>query len=524
MPPPAARVRLGSSRRAWEVPAEAVTLSRLTSFLTPASRARKDFRMSRFDVCWLSALELARGVRRREYAPTELARLFLDAIAAFNPPLNAVVTVDETLTLAQAAEVERRLAGDEAEGLPLAGVPFLAKDLDNTAGMRTTFGSRLTADYVPRWDMFHVARLKAAGAVLLGKTNTPEDGAVPNTYNAVFGPTRNPWRLDCGPGGSSGGSAAAVAAGLAPLATGSDGGGSIRLPAALSGVIGFKPTFGLVPFGPKGIGVSNSIGHLGPIARTVPDAAAMLAAMAGGDERDRVSLPRPARLEAFPRRRPALRRVAFSVDLGYAPVAPETRRAFQDAIDHLAEAGWPLEEARPDFADPGWALDVLIAYEWGSVPFQQRQSDPAQFALLSDEVKTIAEARARLTLDDLWRASQARKALCVALGAFFDRYDLLLTPTLTRSACAVGRPWPPDAADPTREDRSLNALLYPFNLSGDPAATIPLGLGPEGLPIGLQLVGPRHADARLLAAAHAALRLLHPNPARPPYGVAAQSG
>ncbi len=470
-------------------------------------------------LCWDDALSLSKKIRAGELTSLEVTKALIEAIKKFNEPLNAVVTLDEEGALARAAEADERIQSGALDDSPLAGVPYLAKDLDITAGIRTTFGSMMHSDYVPKWDMIHIARLKEAGCVLLGKANTPENGVLPNTYNDVFGITRNPWNTDLCPGGSSGGSAVSAAAGFAPLTTGSDAGGSIRIPASFCGVFGFKPTFGAIPFGPKGIPVSCSVSHLGPITRTVADAAAMFDVMAGGDERDWISIARgPSILDALDGPL-ALGKVAYSADLGYAEIEPEVRLLFDKAIDALRAAGWDLEEAHPGFDDPGAALNAITTFEWGSVDLMEANADPELFEAAIPEVKGLAERRREFTADDLWAGLQTRKNLCASMGAFFDTYDLLLTPTLTCTAFEAGRPFPPKKDQPDEYDYSFNSLLYPFNITGDPACSIPMGLTSESMPTGLQMVGPRHADLRVMQAAFAYESLGTQIDQRPPFSV-----
>lgn len=476
--------------------------------------------MTDLDLCWHDAVSLGRNIAAKKLSPQDLTRALLDAIRDYNPPLNAVVTVDEEQALEEARLVQKKINASELTHSPLAGVPVLIKDMDCTRGLRTTFGSLIHRDYVPSWDMFHVARLREAGCIVLGKTNTPEDALIPNTFNPVFGPSRNPWNPEKCVGGSSGGSAAAVAAGFAPMATGSDGAGSIRVPAAISGCFGFKPSFGLIPFGPKGIGVLNTIGHLGPLTRSVADAAAMMDAMVGPDERDRLSIPASANLLTEIEKPFIAERIAFSVDLGYANVDPEVREMFLRTIDRLNGEGWPLEEAHPGFVDPLEAINTLVAVEWGTVPMQLEAKDPEAFDLQDEPVKQLVEERRSITLDQLWAAYQTRKDLCMAMGKFYETYELLLTPAVTRTAWEPDRAWPAPANDPTGEDRGITGTIYPFNLTCDPACSIPMGLTSDGLPVGLQIVGPRHADARVLRAALAVEQAIAFH-GRPPHGVKA---
>lgn len=477
--------------------------------------------MSEYEICWDSALELGRKIKAKKISSVEATQIFLKAIREFNPALNAIVTVDEEFSIEGAKRADKLIHAGELTDSPLAGVPFLPKDLDVTAGMRTTFGSLLHKDYIPKWDMLHIDRLKQAGCVVLGKTNTPEDGLIPNTFNPVFGVSRNPWNLERCVGGSSGGAGAAVAAGLGPLATGSDGAGSIRVPAALNGCFGFKPTFGTIPFGPKGIGIMNTIGHLGPMTRFVEDAAAMLDEMAGGDERDRWSLPQAESfLDALDRPFVA-GKIAYSTDLGYATVEGEVKDLFMKAIDDLDSAGWPIQEDHPGFSDPLRAIDVLVAAEWGTIPMLLEGKDPEAYELQDAPVKRLAEQRKRVTLDHLWDANQTRKDLCVAMGSFFEDYDLLITPALTRTAFEVDRAFPAMRNSPDVDDYGFTSLLYPFNLTGDPACSIPIGRTSEGLPVGLQIIGPRHRDDLVLQAALAYEAISGFCHNRPPHGVGA---
>ena len=477
--------------------------------------------MTDYSICWESALGLGKRIRAGELTSVEAVETLSAAIREFNEPINAVVTLDDDGAVDRAREIDRQIQSGELKDSPLAGVPFLAKDLDVTAGVRTTFGSRAQENYVPGWDMLHIARLKAAGCVLVGKTNTPENGILPNTYNDVFGVTRNPWDLERGPGGSSGGSAAAAAAGFAPLTTGSDGGGSIRTPASFCGVFGLKPTFGTVPFGPKGIGICNTIGHIGPITRTVADAAAMLDVMAGEDERDRASLPKGPGLLAGLDTPFESRKIGYSFDLGYAPVEPDVRALFEKALEKLQDAGWPLEEADPNIGERSGVISAIILFEWGTIPMLTADSDPEGFATFTSEAKEMVERRRRFSTEDLWDALHGRKDLCTAMGIFFDTYDLLLTPTLTRGAFDAGKPWPVKPESPDEFEMTFHGLLYPFNLTGDPACTIPMGMTSEGLPAGLQIIGPRHADLRVLQAARVYEQLSDFTALRPPHGVKA---
>src|SRR5688572_29200280 len=306
-------------------------------------------------VVFVSASDLVARYRRRELSPVEVARTVLERIYRINPKLNAFVTVTPELALEQAAAAER--AYQEGEAGPLAGVPLSIKDLTPTRGIRTARGSLVDPDWVPDEDAPIVERLYAAGAVMLGKTNTPELGWKGDSGNRVFGPSFNPWHLEKTPGGSSGGAAAAVAAGLGPLAQGSDGAGSIRIPAAFCGIFGFKPSFGLVPqYPPSAVG---DLSHLGPMTRTVRDAAMMLNAMAGADVRDRLSwssgLDYERDLDAGVRGL----RVAWSPTLGYAQVAGDVLENTERAAMAFRELGCEVDHVDPSLPNPASTLDVM---------------------------------------------------------------------------------------------------------------------------------------------------------------------
>lgn len=478
-----------------------------------------DASTSKHALCFESGLDLATAMAAGKLSALEVTQAFIDAINDKNEAVNAVVTLDEVFALKAAAVSDAKRAAGELKGLPLAGVPFLAKDLDCTAGMRTTFGSLMHKDYVPSWDMTHITRLKDAGCILIGKTNTPEDGVIPNTYNDVFGITRNPWNLDRAPGGSSGGSAAAVAAGFAPLTTGSDGGGSIRIPSALCGVFGFKSTFGAIPFGPKGIGVCNSLGHLGPITRNVSDGAAMMDIMAGTDERDRMSLSLTSSMLDGLDSNYKPGKIGYSSDFGHVPLRHGVREAFEALLEKLRGAGWILEEAHPILDGAEQAIATTVSFEWGTIPMEIADADPKGFDTSTDYLKAVVERRRDLTLNEVWESHKIRKNLCVEMGRFFDEYDLLITPTLPCEAFDAGKPWPFLEDSPEEPDFTLNRLVSPFNLTGDPACSLPMGFSENGLPLGLQIVAPRHEDLRVFQAAYAVEQITDAWKRRPPHGI-----
>jgi aspartyl-tRNA(Asn)/glutamyl-tRNA(Gln) amidotransferase subunit A len=352
------------------------------------------------------------------------------------------------------------------------------------------------ADRVPDEDAPVVARLKAAGAIVLGKTNTSEFGWKSPTDNLLFGPTRNPWDLTRTSAGSSGGAAAAVACGMGPLGIGSDGGGSIRQPASFCGVFGLKPSFGLVPNVPAGR--VDTFGSTGPLTRTVRDAAMVLNCIAGPDARDWFAQPRPDvdYLAACDGDIRGLR-VAWSPDLGYAAVDPEVRRMAEAAAATFADLGCEVEEAAPGWPEPSELFHVLFYGLFGAVvedllPDWRDQLDPG--------LVWIADLGRQYSAFDVSRAHQQRLDLQDSARLFFERYDLLLTPTMTLPPFRLGISYPREVAGVPVRGMQWTAFTFPFNLTGQPAASVPCGWTAQGLPVGLQVVGRGRDDASVLRA------------------------
>ena len=442
---------------------------------------------------FVPAIELAAKVRRKEVSPVEIVGAVLEQIERLNPTINAFSAVLDEQARSAAHAAEAALASGEPLG-PLHGVPIAIKEQLNVAGVRVAFGSHLLADSVATEDAPVIARLRAAGAIIVGMTTMPEFGWQGHSWSPLYGMTHNPWDLDHTAGGSSSGSAAAVAAGLVPLAVGSDGAGSIRMPASFCGIFGLKPTFGRVAQYP--VSLSEFVTHLGPMARTVRDAALLLDVTAGPDPRDPTSLPPPneAYLAACEGDLTGAR-VAWSPDLGYATVAPEVARLAEAAARRFAELGCTVEEATPGFPDPIWSADQHLwagaaNRAWERLPTERDRMDPGFVAAV--------EMMAERTLFDAARARAQRFELSAIMGAFFERYDLLLTPTMADIAFGTDR-----------SERTYGPTLgwspftYPFNLTGQPAATVPCGWSEAGLPVGLQIIGPRFAEALVFQAAAA---------------------
>jgi aspartyl-tRNA(Asn)/glutamyl-tRNA(Gln) amidotransferase subunit A len=456
-------------------------------------------------LAFASAHEIAEAVRRRILSPVETVDAALAAIDETEPALFAFATVARDQARADARTLEQALARGDGAG-PLAGVPVAVKDLVLTKGLRTTFGSRLYADYVPEEDDIAVERLKAAGAIVIGKTNAAEFGYGAFGHNPLFPTTRNPWNTALTPGGSSAGSAAAVAAGVCPLAVGSDGGGSVRLPASFTGLIGMKASMGRVPVWPScrdpalpGVSGWESIEHIGPMARSVADAALMLSVMAGPDPRDRWSLPAGDvdwRANARPVERLGLR-------IAYCPQWEDVR--VEAAVRALCD------RAVATFESLGCEVELLDAPVTGLVAMRR-----ALIGLETDIIGTLEFAAGRIDqlsaplrglLQRDWRwqdfnaALTERKRAVEAIMRLMLRYDLLLTPTAPTPAFAIDRDGPGTIAGQPVEDDCWMPAMFPFNLTGQPAISVPAGWTDEGLPVGLQIVGRHLADGTVLQAA-----------------------
>jgi amidase len=453
------------------------------------------------DLCFTPATELVSLIRRRKVSPLEVTKAVLARIERVNPPLNAYCTVAAEQALAaakRAGATPRRGAGLGA----LHGVPVSIKDLTLTKGIRTTEGSKIFEHRVPDRDALVVERLKAAGAIVLGKTNTPEFGAGANTFNAVFGPTRNPWNRALTCGGSSGGAAVALATGMGPLAQGSDLGGSLRLPAAFCGVVGFRTSPGLVPVWPATLAWDPWSVH-GPMARTVPDTALMLAAIAGPDPRAPLSYPVDTRTLTRAVRAPRIKglRVAWGGSLGVTPVDTEVLKVCHAATGVLRQLGAHVDEAHPDFH----GLHEIVNVSRG-VGMVARHADklPTWRGLMQENLVKNIDYGLTLTPVDIGRAERMRTELWHRVRDFYTRYDLIVTPT------AAVPPFPIEVVYP----REINGtpmthyiewalLTYAFTVVGLPAISVPCGFTRAGLPVGLQMAGRWRDEVTVLRAAAA---------------------
>ncbi|MGH7388642.1 MAG: amidase [Candidatus Rokuibacteriota bacterium] len=458
--------------------------------------------MNDTELCFTPAARLAALIRRRAVSPLEVTRAVLARIERVNPRLGAYCTVAADHALAAARAATAAVTRRSARLGPLHGVPVSIKDLTPTKGIRTTWGSRIFEDHVPDQDGLVVERLRAAGAVVLGKTNTPEFGAGANTRNDVFGFTRNPWNPALTCGGSTGGGAVALATGMGPLAQGSDLGGSLRIPASFCGVVGFRTSPGLVPVHPTLL-AWNTYGVQGPMARTVADVAVMLAAIAGPDPRSPISYPVDTRALRAAVQRPSVRglRVAWGGDLGVTPVDREVLAIARAAGGVFRRLGARLGEARPDFDG---VRDIVVTSRGLSMVAVHGDKLPKWRDVMQPNLVKNVEQGLTLTAADAARCETARTALHHRVREFFARHDLLLTPTTAVKPFPVEQWYPAEINGqpmPTYVDWVL--LTYAFTVVGLPAISVPCGFTTDGLPVGLQIVGRWRDEATVLRAAAA---------------------
>ena len=443
---------------------------------------------------WLSAAKLSKGYAKKKFSPVDATRDCLAQIAKHDHAIYAMCHVEEKAALEQATASEARWNKGEALS-PLDGVPVLIKDLLLTKGWATLRGSK-TVDPNQAWDQDapSVARLREAGAVFLGATTTPEFGWKGVTDSPLTGITRNPWDLTKTPGGSSGGSAAGVAAGYAPLSLGTDGGGSIRIPAGFSGIYGLKPSFGRVPAFP--LSPFGTVAHVGPMTRTVEDSALMMNEIAKPDARDWTSLPYEAR-DYMKKLGKGVKdvKIAFSPTLGYVDVDPEIAKLVKKAVTVLEELGAVVEQVDPGFADPGPCFRVLW---WSGARALLGRLPDEKKALLDPGLADVVEQSLTITPEDYFDAVKQRGALGTQMRLFMESYDVLLTPTLPIAAFEAGRLSP--NYDGMGKWVNWTPFSYPFNLTQQPAASVPCGFTKEGLPAGLHVVGKMFADRTVLRA------------------------
>jgi amidase len=443
------------------------------------------------ELAFAGPLELAARVRAREVSPLELVDLYLERIERIDPQLNAYVTVEADLARAEAREAE------SAADAPFRGVPLPIKDLTETAGLRTTYSTKAFADNVPTFDAAVVRRLRRAGFVVLGKTNTPELGTIAQTESELNGVCRNPWNPDLTPGGSSGGAAAAVAAGLAPAAHGSDGGGSIRIPASCCGLVGLKPSRGRVSPAPFVSG-SLGLGTSGPIARTVRDVAGLLDAMAGPEPGDSYAAPPPERpFLAEPGEPPGRLRIAVTTDPPVqVPLDEECVAAARTAGSLLEELGHDVREA-----SPGWQSDELMVHFVRVWQVGPTLAGIADLSLLEPINRVLAEDARATTSPDYGLAVAELQRLTRRIVSFWQEVDVVVTPTLALPPVPIG--WTHEETEGDARLAFARQILFtPFtaiiNVTGQPAVSVPLRWSGSGLPIGVQLIGAPFADSTLV--------------------------
>jgi aspartyl-tRNA(Asn)/glutamyl-tRNA(Gln) amidotransferase subunit A len=444
----------------------------------------------------LSARECLELYRRRQLSPVEVVDDCLSRIDANNPALNAFCIVDHEGAISVARASEGRWMKGEPAGV-LDGIPATIKDLTLTRGWPTRRGSLSGSTEGPWTDDAPVpARIREAGGVILGKTTTPEFGWKGVTDSPVYGITRNPWNPDLTPGGSSGGAAVAAALNLGFLHQGSDGGGSIRIPASFTGTFGFKPTFGIVPQWPAS--AMTTLSHLGPMTRTVADAILMMNVIARKDARDGYAGPAYPGLDPDPAKT-TLRglRIGYSRNLGYVKVARDIQNVTDNAIDQLRALGAEVAEVNPGFADP---VEVFSTFWFAGAARIVSRMNKQQRQLLDPGFLEGAERGLKITLAEFQEAEAMRFELSALMAKFHENYDLLVTPTMPIAPFPVGRNVPDDSYKGWVD---WTPFTYPFNLTQQPAASIPSGLDDQGLPVGLQLVGARYSDTTVLAAAYA---------------------
>jgi aspartyl-tRNA(Asn)/glutamyl-tRNA(Gln) amidotransferase subunit A len=460
------------------------------------------------EICRMDAVELTKQIRAKKLSPVEVVDAVLDRIAKLDPILHAFSTLVPEQAREDAKRTEKAIMTGGEVG-PLAGVPIGMKDLFFVKGVRTTFGSYVYKDFVPDEDDVAVERLRNAGVTILGQTNVPEFGYSGVGHNPIFETTRNPWNTDLTPGGSSAGSAAAVATGMGPVSIGTDGGGSVRLPSSLSGLYAIKPSYGRVPSYPSfrderypGSSAWETLIHIAPISRTVADGALMLSVMAGPDDRDRHSIPsgdidwmkclEGAELKG--------KRIAYSSDWGYAAVDPEVRETVGKAVKVFErDLGCIVEEANPGWPDlffPFWALLAGETDLKGMREMVQKHGDRMSSHIVDFATRNWAA-------EDLTNANITRKMVYNKMWKFMRKYDLLLTPTTNCAAFPLLMQGPEKIEGRYVPTTHWLSFTFPINMTGQPAASVPAGWTKHGLPVGLQIIGPHLGDAIVLKASAA---------------------
>ncbi len=457
-------------------------------------------KMDKENICFMSASEMAEKIKTQELTSQEITEVIIERIEKINPVINAYCTPTFDIAREMATKADDLVKKGEKIGL-LNGIPTSIKDLMQTKGIRTTYGSRLYEDFIPEQDDIAVQRLMEAGCVILGKTNTPAFGHIALTNNKIFGETKTPWDIEKNSGGSSGGAASSVASGLGPLALGSDGGGSIRIPSSCCGVYGLKPTFGRIPSYPH-IGIAfKSMDHYGPIVRYVKDAALMLNIMKGHHPADNNSfLDEGIDYVGSLEEKPKKLKIGYSTTLGFGKaLEDEVRENILDNVQKFEQFNWEVEESKIKIRNPDSAFKTLVSVGYAYDLQKDLSKRP-------EDIDSDLTATIKLGLDNssmnIGKAMEIRKRVYEVMYQYFKDFDILITPTIP---CPAFKPGWLDSGTtfPTIGKKSLNitswmTFTYPFNLSGHPAASIPSGWDSSGLPIGMQIVGKRYDEKTVL--------------------------
>jgi amidase len=466
------------------------------------------------ELCFMSAVDLARMIRTRDISAREVMRAHLDQIERVNPKVNAIVTMvepDAALALADAAD--GALARGEAVG-PLCGLPIAHKDLEDTAGMRTTYGSPIFRDHVPTADTLMIQRLKRAGALGIGKTNVPEWGAGSHTFNPVFGPTLNPYDTTKTAGGSSGGAGVALACGMLPIADGSDLGGSLRNPGNFNNIVGFRVSEGRVPSWPSAM-AWHGMSVKGPMARNVADVALMLAAIAGPDPRAPLSIAEPGEMFLRPLERDFKGvRVAWSRDLGGLPVDPRVTAVLESRRDAFSRLGCDVVEIEPDLSGADEVFNILRAWSFAAGQADMLREHRDQ---LKDTVIWNIEQGLVLSGQDIGRAQIMRTQIYERVRTFMEEYEYILCPVNQVPPFDVTIAYPTEINGVQMENYiAWMKSASRITVTGHPAISVPCGFTPEGLPVGIQIVGRHHADFSVLQLANAFEQATQTGKRRPP--------
>lgn len=452
--------------------------------------------MNKDQIYFMSAWQMKEKIANQELTSNEITEIIIDRIEKINAVVNAYCTPTFSLAREMAKEADDKVKKNEKIPL-LNGIPTSIKDLMPTKGVRTTFGSKIFEHHIPEEDGLAVKRLKDAGCVILGKTNTPEFGFKGVTDNLIFGVTRNPWNLEKTSGGSSGGAAASVACGMGPLAQGSDGGGSIRHPACFCGVYGLKPSFGRVPIYPKTSHSGQTLSVVGPITRYVSDAALMLDAMKGPFEGDQHSLPDDqVKYSDHINEKPNKLKLGYTLNLGFAKgIDKEVEKAVVNSVYKFESLGWEVEEATFEEFDPSMAFSTmwLIMFGYEMQAYLDEWKDK-----LDPSLVTWAKVGLQFPASALPNAMKTRSQFYQSVYGTFKNYDILLTPSTAVPAFDSGIAYPSQINGINVSPTAWQAFTFPFNFTGHPAATVPCGWTSSNLPIGLQIISKRFQELLVL--------------------------